>query len=104
MHRRRLGTNAGMLFDLGNPRVVTFWMKNTYIPLDMLFVGADGTVSSVEPNAQPMSTRGISSLEPVVAVIELNGGRARDLDIEPGDRVHASMFDAPSRQTSRHQS
>ena len=94
MYRRQMPPNAGMLFDFGPPRFVTFWMKNTYIPLDMLFVRADGTISSVEPNAVPMSTATIPSHEPVAAVIELNGGRVRDLDIEPGDRVHAAMFDA----------
>jgi uncharacterized membrane protein (UPF0127 family) len=58
----------------------------------MLFVRADGTIASIEPNALPMSLDSIPSAEPVAAVIELNGGRAHDLDIEPGNRVHASMF------------
>lgn len=98
MYRRELAPNAGMLFDFGRPRFVTFWMKNTYIPLDMLFVRADGTISSVEPNAVPLSTQTIPSHEPIVAVIELNGGRAHDLDIEAGDHVHAAMFGAPGRR------
>jgi uncharacterized membrane protein (UPF0127 family) len=96
MYRRELAQNAGMLFDFGRPRFVTFWMKNTYIPLDMLFVRANGTISSIEPNAAPLSLETIPSHEPIVAVIELNGGRAHDLDIEPGDRVRAQMFAAPT--------
>ena len=97
MYRKELAPNAGMLFDFGRPRFVSFWMKNTYIPLDMLFVRADGTIASIEPNAVPLSTETIPSHEPIVAVIELNGGRAHALDIEPGDRVHAAMFAAPGR-------
>jgi hypothetical protein len=95
MYRREMAPNAGMLFDFGRPRFVTFWMKNTYIPLDMLFVRVNGTISSVEPNAVPLSTQTIPSHEPILAVIELNGGRAHDLGIEPGDRVHAAMFETP---------
>jgi uncharacterized membrane protein (UPF0127 family) len=92
MDRKALDPDAGMLFDFGRPQFVSFWMKDTYIPLDMIFVRADGTISTVEPNAIPLNTESIPSAEPVVAVIEINGGRARDLDIEPGDRVHASIF------------
>jgi len=92
MNRKQMPADAGMLFDFRRARFVTFWMKDTYIPLDMLFVRADGTISTVEPNAVPLSTDPIASAEPIVAVIELNGGRAHDLDIEPGDKVHASEF------------
>lgn len=94
MYRRQLGANQGMLFDFHTARFVSFWMKNTYLPLDMIFVRADGTVSSIEPNAEPLSTAPIGSLEPVATVIELNGGRAHDLDIEPGDRVREIAPDA----------
>ena len=97
MYRKELAPNAGMLFDFGRPRFVTFWMKNTYIPLDMLFVRADGTISSLASNAVPLSTQTIPSYEPIVAVIELAGGRAHELDIEPGDRVHAAMFQPAAR-------
>jgi hypothetical protein len=67
-------------------------MKDTYLPLDMLFVRADGTITSVAANAVPMSEAKISSHDPVEAVIEINAGVAKSLDIEPGDRVHAAMF------------
>jgi uncharacterized protein len=95
MFRRAMDPGAGMLFVFSRPQFVSFWMKNTYIALDMLFVRANGTISSIEPNAPPMSISRIPSIEPIVAVIELNGGRAHDLDIQPGDTVHASMFASP---------
>ncbi|HEY1708463.1 MAG TPA: DUF192 domain-containing protein [Rhizomicrobium sp.] len=92
MYRTKMAPNAGMLFDLHVPQPVAFWMKNTYLPLDIVFVRADGTISTVEPNAIPMSTDSIPSAEPVRAVIELNGGRAHDLGIVPGAQVHGSIF------------
>ncbi len=92
MFRRDLPPDAGMLFDFHQEARVSFWMKNTPLPLDMLFVKADGTVSSVEPNAVPFSTDSIPSAEPVRAVIEINGGRAQQLGIKPGDRVRAAIF------------
>ena len=97
MYRKHLAPDAGMIFDFRRAQFVTFWMKDTYIPLDMLFVRADGTISTIEPNAIPESTEPIRSREPIVAVIELNGGRAHDLGIEPGDKVHASEFDGAAR-------
>lgn len=92
MYRKSLDANAGMLFDFHDDRFRDFWMKNTYLPLDMIFIRADGTVSSVAPNATPLSERVISSLEPVRAVLELNAGRAASLDIRPGERVHNAVF------------
>ncbi|MEI9992939.1 MAG: DUF192 domain-containing protein [Rhizomicrobium sp.] len=92
MYRRDLPPDRGMLFDFHQEARVSFWMKNTPLPLDMVFIKADGTVSSVEPNAVPFSTASIPSAEPVRAVLEINGGRARDLGIKPGDRVRADIF------------
>ncbi|HXC54099.1 MAG TPA: DUF192 domain-containing protein [Rhizomicrobium sp.] len=92
MFRREMAPDVGMLFDFHQEERVSFWMKNTPLPLDMLFIRADGTVSSVEPNAVPYSTDSIASAEPVRAVLEINGGRARDLGIRPGDRVHSAIF------------
>ncbi len=89
MFRRYLPSNAGMIFTFSKPEMVIFWMKNTFIPLDILFVRPDGKVSSIAANAEPLSLKSIPSDEPVLAVIELNGGRARALGIKPGDRVHA---------------
>ncbi len=92
MYRKSLDANSGMLFDFYDNQFRDFWMKNTYLPLDMIFIRADGTVSSVAPNAVPLSERIISSQEPVRAVLELNAGRAAALDIRPGERVHNAAF------------
>ena len=94
MYRREMAADDGMLFDLHQAEQISFWMKNTYLPLDMVFIRADGTVSSIEPNAIPFSTASIPSQEPVRAVLELNGGRAHELGIKPGDRVHSAIFAA----------
>jgi len=93
MFRRSLAPDRGMLFDFG-PRVepILMWMKNTYIPLDMVFIRPDGTVARVAENAEPLSTRTISSGEPVSAVLEVSGGTAARLGIKPGDRVEHPLF------------
>ncbi len=92
MYRRVMAPDAGMLFDFHNDEKLSFWMKNTVLPLDMLFIRSDGTISTIEPNAIPFSTTPIPSAEPVRAVLEINGGRAHDLGIRAGDRVHAMIF------------
>jgi len=92
MYRKEMDENAGMLFDLHEPKRVSFWMKNTYLSLDIIFVREDGTISTIEPNAIPLSTDSILSMEPIRAVIELNGGRAHQLGIRPGAHVHGSIF------------
>ena len=96
MHRTHLARNAGMLFDFRTAVMTAFWMKDTPLPLDMLFVRPDGTIATIAANAVPNSTAEIVSPEPVRAVIEINGGEAKTLGIAPGDRVLASIF---SRQT-----
>jgi hypothetical protein len=92
MFRKSMALDAGMLFDFHTPQFVNFWMKNTILPLDMLFVRQDGTISSIAADAVPYSLDIISSQEPVRVVIELKAGRAYYLGIEPGDRVHAAIF------------
>ncbi|HXC56384.1 MAG TPA: DUF192 domain-containing protein [Rhizomicrobium sp.] len=96
MHRTHLARDAGMLFDFRATVMTAFWMKDTPLPLDMLFVRDDGTISTVAANAVPYSTAEISSAEPIRAVIEINGGLARALGIVPGNRVRASIFARPS--------
>ena len=88
MFRRRLAANRGMLFEFGPPQSVSFWMKNTLIPLDMLFVD-DGRIVSIARNATPLSETPIPSGAPVTDVIELRGGRAAEIAAAPGDRVRA---------------
>ena len=87
MYRRHMGARHGMIFPKARAEPTSFWMKNTYIPLDLLFIRADGTVSSIAANATPLSTDTINSIEPVTTVLELNGGAARRFGIRPGDRV-----------------
>jgi uncharacterized membrane protein (UPF0127 family) len=92
MHRTKLAADAGMLFDLHRPEMIALWMKDTLLPLDMIFIREDGTISSIAPNAQPLSETSIPSAEPVRAVLEINAGRAAALDIEPGQKVRGAIF------------
>ncbi len=92
MYRHDLPADAGMLFDFHESERVAFWMKDTPLPLDMLFIRADGTISTIAPNATPYSTSTIPSAEPVRAVLEINGGQADALGIKPGDHVCAPIF------------
>lgn len=89
MFRKSMAPDAGMLFDFHTPQKVTFWMENTILPLDMLFVRADGTIARIKANATPYSRDTIPSGEPVKVVIELNAGRAQALGISEGGKVHA---------------
>jgi uncharacterized protein len=96
MFRTSLAPDAGMLFVYPQPTVATMWMKNTLIPLDMLFVDARGRIVNIQQRAVPQSLDVISAAAPVRAVIELNGGTAARLGIEPGDKVlHPAFSDAP---------
>ncbi len=92
MFRKSMAPDAGMLFDFHGLVETSFWMKNTYIPLDIVFIRADGTISSIAPQATPLSETPIPSGEPVRAVLEINGGRAEQLGIEPGAKVHSAIF------------
>ncbi len=94
MFRTELPDGKGMLFPYENPREVTMWMRNTYIPLDMVFIRADGVVHRIESRAEPLSDRVISSQGPVAAVLELPAGAAERLGLKPGDRVRHATFDA----------
>ncbi len=89
MFRKEMAPDAGMLFDFHTPQLVSFWMENTILPLDMLFVRADGTIARIKANATPYSRENIPSGEPVQLVIELNAGRAAALGITEGGKVHA---------------
>jgi uncharacterized membrane protein (UPF0127 family) len=93
MFRKNLPEGHGMLFDFHRAQDVTFWMRNTYIPLDMIFIRADGRILRIAENAQPLSTDLIPSGGPVLAVLEVIGGTARKLGLAPGDRVAHPIFD-----------
>jgi uncharacterized protein len=92
MFRRELPADAGMLFDLKEERMAAFWMKNTLIPLDMLFITDDGRIADIHQRAVPLSEATISSSVPVRAVLELNGGTVARLGIKIGDVVHDPIF------------
>jgi uncharacterized protein len=92
MFRTSLAPDAGMLFDYHRTQSVAFWMKNTPLPLDMIFIRADGRISTIVTDTTPYSETPIPSLEPVQAVLEINGGRSREVGLRPGDVVHARIF------------
>ena len=88
MWRTSLREDQGMLFVYDPPRHASFWMKNTVIPLDMLFIAIDGRVHRIAYNAQPLSLESIHSGIPVRAVLEIAAGVADKVGVRPGDRVH----------------
>jgi hypothetical protein len=92
MFREQMAPDHGMLFEMGRTAMTSFWMKNTLIPLDMLFIAADGVIETIHENAVPKSLTGISSEVPVAAVLEINGGRAKELGIGVGDQVIHPYF------------
>jgi uncharacterized membrane protein (UPF0127 family) len=92
MFREKLGPYEGMLFDFHQEQPVSFWMKNTLIPLDMIFIAADGTIRHIHSNAVPLSTDTIPSQFPVRGVLEINGGSAKLLGIKVGDKVRNAIF------------
>jgi uncharacterized protein len=94
MYRKELPEGRGMLFDFHHEQEVSFWMQNTYIPLDMIFIRGDGRILRIAENTEPLSTRLIPSGGPVRAVLEVIGGTARKLGIGPGDRVASPIFSA----------
>ena len=92
MFRRYLPKDRGMLFDFGSPEPATMWMENTYLPLDMVFIRADGIIARIEAHTEPMSRRVIAAGEPVLGVLELNSGVCDALGIKAGDRVIHPIF------------
>ena len=92
MFRRSMAADAGMLFDFKTPTMVTMWMKNTVIPLDMLFLDEQGRIIDIHERAVPYSTDVIAAKTPSRYVIELNGGTAARLGIKPGDQVTSPVI------------
>ena len=93
MNRHDLPDGRGMLFDFSPPQLVSMWMKDTLIPLDMIFIRADGRILRVAQNTEPLSTVAIPSGGAVKAVLEVIGGTAKRYGIGPGDRVGHPLFD-----------
>jgi hypothetical protein len=92
MYRPALPADRGMLFEFTRPQEVDFWMKHCPVPLDMLFIEADGTILSIARNTTPFSESGIDSGGVIVGVLELRGGRAAEIGANPGDQVRHRFF------------
>ena len=95
MYRTELADDAGMLFDFKEERPVSFWMRNTLIPLDMIFVDAAGVVKTIHVNAIPHDLTGIPSGVPVQFVLEIPGGRSVEIGLKPGDTMEHDRVGAP---------
>ncbi|MDB5622894.1 MAG: hypothetical protein JWR39_1457 [Devosia sp.] len=94
MYRQELADDAGMLFDFMDEREVSFWMRNTFIPLDMIFIDAAGVVKTVHVNARPHDPTSIPSQVPVRYVLEIAGGRSEEIGLKPGDTVEHERIEA----------
>jgi uncharacterized membrane protein (UPF0127 family) len=92
MFRTEVAANEGMIFDWGRPRESSMWMRNTLVPLDMLFIAADGRIHRIAERTVPLSLTPVDSRGPVRATLELQGGITERLDIRVGDRILHQMF------------
>ncbi len=98
MEREELGPDQGMLFDFGRSRRVYMWMKNTFLPLDMMFIRKDGVIVNIKESALPLSEDIIDSGEDVAFVLEVAGGTVRRLSISKGDRALSEQIIKASQQ------
>ena len=96
MFTRSLGPDQGMIFPYSPPQEVSFWMENTLIPLDIIFIRPDGTIARIT-NAKPLDTTPLPSGVPIAAVLEIRGGRAAELGIREGDKVDWGAASPPER-------
>lgn len=87
MFRQAMGADEGMIFPMDPPRGASFWMHNTVLPLDLIFIGPDGRISNIAADARPYDETPLNSVGLVKGVLELNAGRAAALGIVPGDKV-----------------
>lgn len=92
MFRQSLADDAGMLFIFDDVAPRAFWMKNTLIPLDMVFLRPDGSIINIAENAIPHDETGVPSAEPARAVLEIKGGQAQKLGLKPNDVIHFNIF------------
>lgn len=97
MFRRSLPQDQGMLFLFGDEQVINMWMKNTYLPLDMIFIGSDGRIRHIVTDTEPFSEAIISSQGAASAVLEMNAGSAHRMALAPGDQVDYSAFSARAK-------
>jgi uncharacterized membrane protein (UPF0127 family) len=94
MYRKSLAPDRGMLFEFDRPDIQSFWMKNNLIPLDILYIAADGKIISIAADARPQDRTPLSSRGPALGVLEIQGGLAAKLGIRPGDAVRHPFFHA----------
>jgi uncharacterized membrane protein (UPF0127 family) len=92
MYRTAMAADAGMIFQYDRPQIINIWMKNTVLPLDIVYVNERGTVTKVAPDAVPYSLDLITSESPVVAAVEFNAGTAARIGLAPGDTVRSPFF------------
>jgi uncharacterized membrane protein (UPF0127 family) len=92
MHREQMAVSHGMLFVYDTPRTLSFWMRNTLIPLDMLFIDARGVVQHIHPMAIPLDETPIFGGENLLSTLEINGGLAKRLGITVGSEIRHSAF------------
>ena len=92
MRRRMMGEKEGMLFDFGETRLVSMWMKNTILPLDMLFMNEKGVITHIHENAVPFSEDIITSVDPIRYVLELNAGTVDKFEIHEGDVLRSAQI------------
>ncbi len=93
MFVQNLAPNSGMLFDFKTEQQVAFWMQNTFIPLDIIFIAANGEIKNIHVNARPQDPTAIPSDGPVRFVLEIPGGRTLELGIAKGDKLEHSLVD-----------
>lgn len=98
MFRTQMPAGEGMLFTYKYPEVAGFWMRNTYIPLDIIFIRADGTIANIAHNTVPMSLKSVNAEGYITGVLEINGGLAEELGIEPGDKVLHTFFSGGGKE------
>ena len=92
MFRQSLGDNQGMLFIFQQPEMASFWMRNTILSLDIIFIGVDGRILNIADHTTPYSEDPIPAVGMTQAVLEIRAGRAEELGIRPGDRVRHRIF------------
>lgn len=93
MYRKSMDTNKGMLFLMKMERPQSFWMKNTYISLDIVYINSNNSIVSIQENATPLSEKSLPSYEPAIYVLELNGGVSAQMGIQAGDKVFFKQTD-----------
>lgn len=95
MHRTELATDRGMLFDFKSPREVRIWMRNTFIPLDLVFTGRDGKIAFLHEHMVPHSEQSVGPSKPMLAVVELQDGTIGRLGLKVGDQLRHAVFGNP---------